>query len=115
MVCAFEQRQAKRSAITWPVSVWHPQVERFYNGKSLNVSRRGALVLLPLRTPLREGQQLEMNFPRCEPLAGRKGGYARIKTARVIRIDRGKDLLDATVKVGLEFCPKPSLVPDSCL
>jgi len=64
---------------------------------------------------LKEGQQLEMNFPRCEPLAGRKGGYARIKTARVTRIDRGEGILDAVVKVGLEFCPKPIPASELCI
>ena len=111
MVCAYEQRQAERSPVQWPVSVWHPQTSRFFNGCSVNISRLGALVTLPLRTPIHEGQSLELNFPRSETLAQNKGGCARIKPARVIRIDRSATLDSAAIKVGVEFSNQSE--PDS--
>ena len=103
MVCMHEQREAERLKVDWPISVWHPKASRFFNGHSVNVSRKGALVLLPLKTPIREGQELEINFPRSEKLAEDKGAAARIKSAKVVRIDRYESLTSATVKVALAF------------
>lgn len=103
MVCMYEQREAGRLDVDWPVSIWHPKASRFFNGHSVNVSRNGALVRLPLKTPIRQGQELEINFPRSETLAEDKGMAARIKTARVVRIDRYESLTSATIKVALEF------------
>lgn len=103
MVCAFEQRQSSRTAVSWPVSVWHPQARKFFNGRSINVSNRGALLILPLRAPVRQGQELEVNFPRTEDLAVKKGQFARVKTGTVIRVDRGDCLAGATVRIAMVF------------
>ena len=106
MVSAYEQRGAKRTDVTWPVSVWHPQASRFFNGQSMNVSRTGVMLTLPLKTPLQPGQDVELNFPRTKSLAQDKGSFARIKNAKVVRIDRSDSLSSATVKVGLSFYEK---------
>ena len=53
---------------------------------------------------VREGQIVEVNFPRRENLAAQKGSCARIKRARVIRVDRSEALSAAGVKVALAFC-----------
>jgi len=90
------------------VSIWHPKAARFFNGRSLNVSANGALVLLPLKAPVRPGQDLEVNFPRRQPLADQMGGCARIKRARVVRVDRS-DLLMAAVRVALQFAEAAEL------
>jgi len=103
MVCMNEQREAQRLSVDWPISVWHPKASRFFNGHSVNVSRKGALVLLPLKTPIREGQELEINFPRSEKLAEDKGAAARIKFAKVVRVDRYESITSATIKVALSF------------
>ena len=102
-----EHRSSHRTAINWPVSVWHPTASMFFNGRSVNVSRAGVLVTLPMKAPIRQGQHLELNFPRSKPLANSKGGFARIKTARVVRIDRDDTLNSTDVKVGLEFFAGP--------
>lgn len=103
MVCMNEQREAGRLDVDWPVSVWHPKASRFFNGHSVNVSRKGALVRLPMKTPVCEGQELEINFPRSKTLAEDKGTAARIKSAKVVRIDRYESLTSATIKVALSF------------
>ena len=103
MVALFEQRNSKRTDVRWPVSLWNPMATRFYNGKSINVSGDGALVALSMQAPIAQGQEVEINFPRTEPLARSKGRFARIKTARVVRIDRSEALDSAIIKVGLEF------------
>lgn len=97
--------------VDWPVSIWHPKASRFFNGHSVNVSSRGALLTMPMRAPLREGQNLEVNFPRSEPLAQTKGSFARVRTARVVRLDRGDLLSSATIKVALTFCDQSESVP----
>jgi hypothetical protein len=107
VVCAFEQRRSVRQVIDWPVSVWHPKAARFFNGQSVNISQNGTLLELPLKAPVREGQDLEINFPRSESLAKDKGGFSRIKNARIVRVDRSDSLTSATVKVGLAFCEQP--------
>ncbi len=103
MVCAFEQRSSVRTDVSWPVSIWNPKATRFFNGRSVNVSSDGALITLPLQAPICEGQDIEINFPRTETLAQDKGGFARIKTARVVRIDRKQSVESAVIEVGLEF------------
>ena len=103
MVSAYEQRQTERSTVQWPVSIWHPKAARFFNGRSVNVSTGGALVVLPMKAPVREGQNLEINFPRSETLAKDKGSFARVKSAQVVRVDRTDSLMSATIKVGLAF------------
>jgi len=56
-----------------------------------------------MHSPVCEGQELEINFPRMESLAKDKGSFARIKTGKVVRIDRSDTLVSATIKVGISF------------
>jgi hypothetical protein len=100
---ATEQRKNTRTAVAWPVSVWLPEANRFFNGRSTNISSGGVLVRVPATTPLRAGHVVELNFPRTMALAKRKGGFARIKCGRVVRIERGELLDDATVGIGIVF------------
>jgi type IV secretory pathway protease TraF len=98
-----EQRGSVRTNLSWPISVWLPEANRFFNGQSSNVSKSGALVLLPLTAPIRAGQVVEVNFPRTAVLAEEKGGFARIKKGKVVRVERTDMLKDATVAVAVAF------------
>jgi hypothetical protein len=100
---AVEQRKSTRTDVSWPVSVWLPEANRFFNGRSANISKTGVLVRLPVATPLQAGNIVELNFPRTMVLAKRKGGFARIKSGRVVRIERGALLDDATIGVAITF------------
>ena len=100
---ASEQRNTKRARVNWPISIWHPKASRFFTGRSVDISRGGVLITLPMKVPVREGQNLEINFPRNEALAKEKGRFARIKTAKVVRVDRSEAIISTNVKVGLEF------------
>jgi hypothetical protein len=100
---AAEQRKTTRTPVTWPVSVWLPEANRFFNGRSSNISSGGVLVRIPATTPLRTGHVVELNFPRTMTLAKRKGCFARIKSGRVVRIERGELLDDATIGIGVVF------------
>ena len=103
MQATIEQRTESRNNVSWPVSVWMPEANRFFYGRSCNISRTGVFITLPVTTPIQTGNVVELNFPRTDALAKEKGQYARIKTGRVVRVDR-KNLLDnAEVGVGIAF------------
>ena len=74
-----EQRTDTRTELSWPVSSWMPEASRFFNGRISNISKTGVFVSVPIATPVREGNVLEMHFPRTEALAKEKGNFARIK------------------------------------
>ncbi len=98
-----EQRKSTRTEVSWPVSIWLPEANRFFNGRSANISKTGVLLRLPVVTPLQAGNVVELNFPRTMALAKQKGGFARIKSGRVVRIERAGLLDDATIGVGIVF------------
>ncbi len=103
MEAVVEQRKDARSKLSWPVSVWLPEANRFFNGRSCNISKTGVLLRLPLTTPIRTGHLVEINFPRTAALAMEKGQFARIKGGKVVRIDRHNTLEDAEIGVGIAF------------
>ena len=103
MQAVIEQRKETRSNVSWPVSVWIPEANRFVIGRSCNVSKTGVFVTLPLTAPIRTGRRVELNFPRTEGLAQEKGQFARIKGGRIIRVDRKNLLENAEIGVGIAF------------
>jgi hypothetical protein len=103
MQATIEQRTETRNTVSWPVSVWMPEANRFFYGRSCNISRTGVFITLPVTTPIQAGSEVELNFPRTQALAKEKGQYARIKTGRVVRIDRENLLENAEVGVGIAF------------
>jgi hypothetical protein len=98
-----EQRKDSRNTVSWPVSVWMPEANRFFNGRSCNISKTGVYVTLPVTTPIRTGHIVELNFPRTENLAKEKGQFARIKSGKVVRVDRKNLLESAEIGVGIAF------------
>jgi len=98
-----EQRKEARTSLSWPVSLWLPEANRFFNGRSANISKTGVLVTVPITTPVRPGHVVEINFPRTVALAEQKGGFARIKSGKVVRVDRRNMLKDATIGVAVQF------------
>jgi len=98
-----EQRQNIRQDLSWPVSVWLPEANRFFNGKSVNVSKGGALISVPMTTPVHPGNEIEINFPRTTSLAKQKGQYARIKNAKVVRVDRSQMLQQGSIGIAVQF------------
>ncbi len=98
-----EQRKEARSDLSWPVSVWLPEANRFFNGRSKNVSKGGAYLTMPMTAPVRPGHEVEINFPRTTSLAKQKGQYARIKCGKVLRVERASLLEDATIGLAVQF------------
>jgi len=98
-----EQRKDSRSTVSWPVSVWVPEANRFFNGRSCNISKTGVFITLPVTVPIRAGHIVELNFPRTVALAEEKGQFARIKSGKVVRVDRKNLLENAEIGVGIAF------------
>jgi len=63
----------------------------------------GVFITLPVTAPIRTGHLVELNFPRTETLAKEKGQFARIKTGKIVRVDRKKLLENAEIGVGIAF------------
>ncbi len=98
-----EQRTDARSDLAWPVSMWLPEAGRFFNGKSVNISKGGVYLSVPITTPVREGHEVEINFPRTPSLAKQKGQYARIKHGQVVRVDRRNILENGSIGLAIQF------------
>ena len=103
METSVEQRRETRTTLSWPVSIWLPEANRFFNGRSANVSKAGAFVSVSIPAPFRAGHVVEVNFPRTEGLAQEKGGFARIKSGKVARVDRRNILKDGNIGVAIAF------------
>ena len=103
MEALIEQRKDSRNNVSWPVSVWIPEANRFFNGRSCNISKTGVFITLPVTAPIRPGHIVEVNFPRTEALAKEKGQFARIKSGKVVRVDRKNLLESAEIGVGIAF------------
>jgi hypothetical protein len=100
---ALDQRKDSRTDLQWPVSVWLPEANRFFNAHSVNISRGGALISMPMTTPIRPGHVVELNFPRTVTLAKQRGQFARIKTAKVVRVNRASVVHDANIQIAVQF------------
>lgn len=103
METSVEQRKDVRTELAWPVSIWLPEANRFFNGRSSNISRTGVFVTVPITTPIRAGHIVEINFPRTRALAKQKGGFARIKNGKVVRVERRNMLKDSSIGVAVAF------------
>ena len=103
METLIEQRKINRSNLSWPVSIWVPDDNRFFNGRSCNISKTGVFIRLPMTVPVRPGHTVELNFPRTVALAREKGQFARIKSGKVVRVDRQNMLREAEIGVGVAF------------
>ena len=62
----------------------------------------GLLALLS-GAPVRVGHELEVNFPRTMSLARQKGQYARIKSGKVLRVERKNVLTGTNIGLAVEF------------
>ena len=98
-----ENRKCSRTQLSWPVSVWLPEANRFFNGRSGNISKGGVYVKLPLTAPVRSGHVVEVNFPRTMALAKEKGTFARIKSGKIVRVERSNIVDDANIGVCISF------------
>jgi hypothetical protein len=98
-----ENRKSTRTELSWPISLWLPEANRFFNGKTINVAKGGVLLSMPMTTPIRPGHVVEINFPRTMNLAKKKGQFARLKAGKVIRVERDTLTSDATIGVAVQF------------
>jgi c-di-GMP-binding flagellar brake protein YcgR len=99
-----ERRSAKRYQLDRPVCLWHESAQRFYSGRSVNISNSGALIQLPLTIPIRLQEKVDLNFPTPEGTDGCRQHSDKVFSAKVIRVNRGQSVLEASQAVALEFC-----------
>jgi len=83
--------------------MWLPEAHKFFNGRSQNISKNGVFARFSLTTPVRLGHIVELNFPRSADLAKQKGQFARIKSGKVVRVERKDMLKDARIGVAIQF------------
>ncbi len=98
-----EQRKDTRTELSWPISIWLPEANRFFHGRSSNISKTGAFLNVPMTMPVRAGHTVEINFPRTAVLAEEKGSFARIKKGKVVRVERRNMLKDSNIGVAIQF------------
>ena len=98
-----ELRTDARSDLAWPISMWLPEAGRFFNGKSVNISKGGVYLSVPMTTPVRVGHEVEINFPRTPSLAKQKGQYARIKHGKIVRVDRRSIFENGNIGLAVAF------------
>jgi hypothetical protein len=98
-----EQRQAVRTDIDTPVAIWLPAARRSYHGCCVNVSRRGALIRLPLSAPVRTGQRLKLQFSSLDNAAPPDSLLPRELRGCVLRVDRESSLRQAELLTALVF------------
>ena len=103
METAVDQRRHTRTTLSWPVSIWLPAANRFFNGHSTNISKTGVFISVPITTPVRPGHLVEINFPRTMALARQKGQFARVKSGKVVRVERTDILKNANIGVAIQF------------
>ncbi len=102
IVAEKEKRGSKRFKMDWQVCLWHEPTQRFYSGRSVNISATGALLQMPLTVPLRMAEDVEFNFT---PPEGQNSDqfHSKVFSAKVVRVNRGESILDANQSVALKF------------
>lgn len=99
-----ERRRAVRIKLDWPVYVWSEATNRFYRGKSVNISSTGVLIKLPLQIPIRLEDRISVSFPAPqESETSPLGSEEHVFKGRVVRINRGSSILEGYQSVALEF------------
>ena len=98
-----EQRQEIRQDLSWPISIWLPEANRFFNGKSVNVSKGGAFISVPMTIPVAAGNEIEINFPRTLIEAKAAEFQFTQQEARVLRVDRKQMLHEGSIGIAVEF------------
>jgi hypothetical protein len=99
-----EKRAAQRQPTHEPFAVWHPQAGRWFSARGDNISQSGILISLPLRTPLRKGQCLEISS-QMNSTDHSTIDENPVRSARVVRIDRRDSITTSCIKVALNFQP----------
>jgi len=103
MKTLLERRVHTRTDLSWPVSIWVPNTSSFHYGRTANISKNGVFVETGPAAPIHAGEMVELNFPRTMCLAKEKGQFARIKSGKVVRIERSRVLNEANLGVAVQF------------
>ena len=103
METLIEQRKERRTKLSWPVSVWLPEADRFFNGRRANISKTGVLITVPISTPCPRGQHSGAELPGGRMYSPRKRAICPHQEGRVVRVDRRSTLNNASIALGIVF------------
>ncbi len=104
MVHTPERRTSPRCRVDWPVSLQLNGRSQVFGGRGRDLSHTGALVAMPISVPLCPGQRTEVRlYPRPNAAGGAPKTESERRCARVVRVDRGRTLLEGLQLVGLKF------------
>ena len=98
-----EQRRDARSELALPVSVLLPEANRFSRPERQRQQGRRLHFRPDRPPPSGPGHEVEINFPRTTSLARQKGQYARIKSGKVLRVERKNMFEGANIGLAVQF------------
>lgn len=97
-----ERRRGLRIRQNRPIKIFEPRSHRYFGGQTEDLSATGLRIELPLSTPVREGEIVNIHIGlghRGEPLAYRR----KMVPARVIWVRREHDLASGRLMAGVEY------------
>ena len=97
-----ENRKSVRTNLKWPVSLWLPEVKRFYSGTAVNIAEGGVMIKLSVPAPIQAGSLVEINLPRTTSLTKKKDRFGRLKIAKVLRVQR-ESIRNACIGIAMQF------------
>ena len=100
-----ERRSHPRYRIEAPVTLLCEHRGTRFTGRGENMSQTGALVVLPLSVPVRQGQRVQVRLePRFATTPTDEAPEPSVpRRAHVVRVRRDATLLDGLQQVGLAF------------
>lgn len=107
-----DRRGSERVDMVRPTKVYDPRADRFFPGRTSNVSAGGALLCLRRSLPVSVGDRLDIGIagldgPDDEPLR-----LAQMRSARVVRVS-AIDCLEQAIAVHFNEPSAVTIVPDA--
>jgi hypothetical protein len=97
-----ERRRGLRIRQARPIKIFEPTSTRYFGGQTLDISATGLRIELPLSTPVLPGSLLNIHVglsQQGQSLANRR----QMMQAKVVWVDRPRDLRTSTLTAGIEF------------
>ena len=97
-----ERRRGLRIHQTRPVKIFDQSANRYFGGQTQDVSSTGLKLEVPLGSPVREGETLNIHVGLSssgQSLANRR----QMMPARIVWVHRGRDLSNGKLTIGVEF------------
>ena len=99
-----ERRRGLRIRQARPIKIFEPTTHRYFGGQTQDVSATGLKVELPASMPVSAGHLIDIHVglsDKGEALANRR----HMMHARVVWVNRSRNLSGARMQAGIEFVP----------